>query len=177
MAVLAAIYARTLDLASDAYKNNVRIAAQLDDKAQKTSTLAGLFLAAAFGFLKPSSVGELFTGMGVYAIVIFIAAMAVFVFCLAACLSVMWIRGMPAPIAPVLVNAMNDDLLVLPDEDVTDRVQANHYREQVLLWMPIINGQITLNRDKARRLLLSQVLLGGGMLSVAVLFVLVVIHN
>jgi hypothetical protein len=177
MAVLAAIYARALDLASDAYKNNVRIAAQLDDKAQKASTVAGLFPAAAFAFLKAGNVGGLLAGMGVYAIVIFIATMAVFICCLAACLSVMWIRRMPAPLAPALVNSMNDDLLVLQDEDVTDRMQANHYREQVLLWMPIIDGQITINKDKARRLWLAQVLLGSGMLSVSALFTVALLHG
>jgi hypothetical protein len=47
----------TVRLAEGRDAEAVQASARLDDKAQKTVTLAGLFLAAAFGFVKPDAAG------------------------------------------------------------------------------------------------------------------------
>jgi hypothetical protein len=46
----------------------VKHAASIDDKARKTSGLAGLFLAAAFGFVKPESLATLREHYGLVAL-------------------------------------------------------------------------------------------------------------
>ena len=54
----------TIKAAADTYKENGRVAALLDDKAQKAGGLAGVFLAAAFGFVKPAEGKALITSYG-----------------------------------------------------------------------------------------------------------------
>lgn len=62
MGFLVDTFKSAAQLAAETYKDNVRVAALLDDKAQKTGGLAGLFMAAAFGFLKPDSIHLAFSG-------------------------------------------------------------------------------------------------------------------
>ena len=46
------------------YKDAVRISTLLDDKARKTGAFAGLFIAAALGFLKPSDLQSMVQSIG-----------------------------------------------------------------------------------------------------------------
>ena len=53
----------TVKLAEDRYTEAVQSSVRLDDKAQKAVTLAGLFLAAAFGFVKPDAARSFLTSL------------------------------------------------------------------------------------------------------------------
>jgi hypothetical protein len=166
----------TVQLAADAYKDNARIAAVLDDKAQKTGGLAGIFLAAAFGFVKPGNLASFLVDAGIYSGVLLVLTAASLLFCLCACLAVMWVRGAPQPLAPALMNDLNRDLMLLPAAEVTDQVQANYYRDVIQLWGRVLESQTRMNRTKGGRLLLAQVLLGIGMIIVAGLLFSLIQH-
>lgn len=73
----------------------VKHAALIDDKAQKTSGLAGLFLAAAFGFVKPESLAVLRAQYGVWALVLLFIALLPFVATVVICLRAMWLKDVP----------------------------------------------------------------------------------
>jgi hypothetical protein len=64
------------------------VSGKLEEKAQQTGGIAGLFLAAAFGFLKPDDLSKFLTANGRPFGYLLIATIVVFLACLAACLSV-----------------------------------------------------------------------------------------
>ncbi len=67
-----------------------KLSARLEDKAQQSATMAGLFLAAAFGFLKPDNGALVGSHRLVATLLTF--TVVIFLLCLAACLSVTWLR-------------------------------------------------------------------------------------
>jgi len=151
-----------------AQKLNIR----LEDKAQQTSTMAGLFLAAAFGFLKPDN-AVLFgshrwvTGLMTFAVVVFLL-------CLGCCLSVTWLRFGPMPLGLDVVRQVNNDLLTRSEEELTDRYKENYLRDRLDLWDHVINDRTRMNKDKADRLRIAQVLLAVGMFTVGILLFIVI---
>ena len=147
----------------------VKATVRLDDKAQQTGGLAGLFLAAAFGFVKPDSVAALSPGMRVVAGGMLLAIITVLVLCLAACLSVTWLRNTPMPIGLSTLEGLNEDLRALDESALTERVQENFYSDRLKFWEVILESRRLLNRDKARRLMIAQSLLALGMLLVSAL--------
>jgi hypothetical protein len=163
--------------AFEIYKDNVRISALLDDKAQKTGGLAGLFLAAAFGFVKTNSTDVFDSVYGHRSGLLVIAAIILFISCLAACLSVMWIRGAPLPLGLAALRKMLMDLSLLPEEEITNQVRSNFYLEQLSVWEKILSLQRAINQTKGKRLFLAQILVGAGMMFVAVLLIGVIVHT
>ncbi len=163
--------------AGETYKDNARISALLDDKAQKAAGLAGIFLAAAFGFVKTDDVNVFTLVYGNYSKPLLIGSLIFFIFCLVTCLSVMWVRKTPSPLGVPALQHMLLDLAALPEDELTTEVKGNFYREQLDLWLQVLNLQSALNRTKGSRLWLAQVLLGSGMILVAVLLAGVIIQK
>jgi hypothetical protein len=148
-----------------------KITARLDDKAQQTGGMAGLFLAAAFGFIKPESMAATLSGSMRWAAFLLLAIIAILIVCLAACLSVTWLRSTPMPLSLSALTNLNEDVLGLPADVLGDSVQENYYRDRLALWGQTLEMRTRLNRDKAQRLLIAQTLLAGGMLAVSILLV------
>lgn len=155
--------------AETSYETASKITARLEDKAQQTGGVAGLFLAAAFGFLKPEKVaGAANMSNGLTAFLL-INVVVVFLLCLAACLSVFWLQNAPIPLSLPLLMGMNDDLLRLPADRLDDEVQENYYRDRLKVWQNLLDERTDLNKDKARKLGIAQTLLAIGMLGASVL--------
>ena len=163
----------TLDWAQKLDETTSAVTVRLDDKAQQTGAMAGIFLAAAFGFVKPENIS---TGSNRGAAILLAGIIIVFLLCLAACLSVTWLRNAPLPLSLTTVSGFNDDLLDLPLKEMTEDRQESYYRDQISLWKRILEQRTGLNRDKAHRLLIAQALLAAGMLEVSVLLFQVVHH-
>jgi hypothetical protein len=163
--------------AGDLYKDNARISGLLDDKAQKAGGLAGVFLAAAFGFVKTNEVNAFTNVYGRYSGLLLIGSIILFIVCLGTCLSVMWVRGAPLPLGISALRRMLLDISEISAEELTDQVRWKFYLEQVEIWMKILDLQRSLNRVKGKRLLLTQVLLGTGMTLVAILLMGTVIRT
>jgi FtsH-binding integral membrane protein len=160
--------------AADAYKENGRIAALLDDKAQQTGGLAGIFLAAAFGFVNPSQGHALILSYGRYSEPLVIGSVIFFILCLAVCLSVMWVRATPSPMSANDIRDMISDMALVPEAELTDEVRRNFYMLQLDAWKKILEMQRKSNIRKGRLLFSAQSLVGAGMLFVAVLLIRIV---
>ncbi len=149
-----------------------KLSARLEDKAQQSATMAGLFLAAAFGFLKPDNSALAGSHRLVAALLTF--TVVIFLLCLAGCLSVTWLRPAPMPMNLQVLRALNEDLLQFPEHKMTDSMKENYLRDRLSIWAAILDNRATVNRDKAFRLKIAQALLAIGMLTVGILLFFVI---
>ena len=160
---------------SETYKEGVRVSTLLDDKAQKTGAIAGLFLVAALGFLKPSDIRSLVESVGLLGTVFLTCEVIVLVTCLSICLSVMWLRGIPLPVNLSSQIYLTEDLFKLPDDQITEDHQRAFYYDQIEIWKSVLDKQGAVNQSKARRLFLAQLSLALSVLLTAVLLVLLAV--
>jgi hypothetical protein len=167
----------TVQFAFDTYKDNERISTLLDDKAQKVGSLASVFLAAAFGFIKLNDLNTLGSSFGRYLGIVFIVTVATFIVCLGTCLSVMWVRTLPSPVDISVLSQMHLDISALSSEEITDSMEHNFFYEMLQLWQPVLDGQSAINSIKGYRLRWAQVLAAAGMLFVATLLVAVIFRT
>src|SRR5580658_748638 len=101
----AVVWAQSLDEAAS------KITARLEDKAQQSGGMAGLFLAAAFGFVKPEAIAGLLHGSNGWTAFLLVNIIVIFLLCLVACLSVLWLRSTPLPLTLSMLTSLNEDLL------------------------------------------------------------------
>ncbi|WP_433971946.1 hypothetical protein [Tunturiibacter lichenicola] len=72
------------------------------------------------------------------------------------------------------LNELNEDVLQLPDDLISESVQQNYYRDRLEVWSEILRTRGRLNKGKAARLKIAQALLALGMTTVAfLLFVMI----
>jgi hypothetical protein len=159
---------------TEMYKENSRILGLLDDKAQKTATLAGIFLAAAFAFLRKDSLKDLAEMTGGPGIGLLTVAMALLVGCVFVAGLVIWAREYQLPPNPNAVLELCDILLA---GELTDEDRENYIRDQTRSWNRALTVQDRVMEDKSQRLLVSQCLLIGGIASVVVLLGLLIFHG
>jgi hypothetical protein len=154
----------------DTFKENTRISALLDDKAQKTAGVAGLFLAAAFGFAKKDNLADLSqllgrSGIGLLAGVVFLFLCSIF-----ASLTVMWARAGLGPPAPKNLFEITQLLLKIENGTSEER-QENHLRDQIRAWLSVLSTQESVNQSKARRLKTGQWVLAAAMVFLSIIIV------
>lgn len=137
---------------------------RLDDKAQQTGGIAGLFLAAAFGFSKPETFVALGKKGSLWAWAVLFAIIAVLLVCLGCCLSVTWLRSTPMPIGLTVLQGLMNDLLEQDEARLDDTAQENYFRDRLRIWETIVEDRLHLNKNKARRLFAAQCCLATGML-------------
>lgn len=98
-----------LQTAMDNHANQIRVVSSLEDKAQKTSTVAGVFLAAAFGFTRPEILRIVYeTHWGQ---ILFVTTVGLLVVCILLCLSVNWVRRMPGAVTVFVIEEAARDVL------------------------------------------------------------------
>ena len=166
---------QALAASTDIYKDNARILSLLDDKAQKTATLAGLFLAAAFASLRQDSLHSLIlvegsVGKLLLAVVITLLVASVFFGGL-----VIWAQKLKTPPDPnKLLEACN--LLLKAAEGPTDEQRENHVRDQIKSWNKAPVTQDTVIARKSWRLLTMQILLLLAIVMVSALLAFLIHH-
>jgi len=160
---------------AEAYRENVRIGAVLEDKAQKAGAFAGLFLAAAFGFARRENLADMFALVGGYGMSLMILCVMCFLFCVFAGLWVMWVRPSRGPLDPAQLSRVGKALLSSPEPLVGEKSE-NHIRDQIDGWLLVLDTQRAVNAKKARRLLIGQWILAGGIVLLVVLLVLLTTH-
>jgi hypothetical protein len=156
---------------TEMYKENSRILALLDDKAQKTATLAGIFLAAAFAFLRKDTLKDLSDAVGGPGIGLLTVAVALLLGCVFAGGLVLWAREYQLPPNPNAILELCDVLLA---GELTDEDRENYIRDQTRSWNRALSVQDRVIDDKSQRLLFSQCFLAGGISSVVVLLGLLI---
>jgi hypothetical protein len=154
----AAMLLQAMTASTEMYKENTRILALLDDKAQKTATLAGVFLAAAFAFLRKDALTDLITAVGGRGIGFLTVAIGLFLLCVFCGGMVIWARKLQLPPDPNAILRTCDILL----SDLNEEVYENHIRDQTHSWNRALVVQDQIIMDKSQRLLASQCFLLGG---------------
>jgi hypothetical protein len=161
-----AILTQAMTASTEMYKENSRILALLDDKAQKTATIAGIFLAAAFAFLRKDALQDLSDAAHGPAFGLLTIAVGLFLGCVVAAGLVIWARKLQLPPNP---NAILDVCNVLLADGLTDDARENHIRDQARSWNRALAVQDKIIDDKSQRLLISQWLLILGIVTVVAL--------
>lgn len=160
---------------ADTYRENTRIGAVLEDKAQKAGAFAGLFLAAAFGFARSENLAEVYRVSGNWGISLMILCVLCFLSSVFTCLLVMWVRTSSGPPNPAQILQVSNALLNLPPPLVGEKSE-NHVRDQIEAWLSVLKVQTNVNGKKASRLAWGQRILAAGMLLLSVLLVLLTVN-
>jgi uncharacterized membrane protein YgdD (TMEM256/DUF423 family) len=147
---------------------------RLDDKSQQTGTVAGVFLAAALGFLKPESFNALGSHAKVATLWLLLLGIVCLVGSVVACLSVVWLRANPMPIALSVMLGITEDIVAHPEADLDDDVKISLYRDRLKIWQQVLSDRSVLNQRKAKWLKGAQSLLAAGILLISCLLFVVI---
>jgi len=135
--------------AADSYKETVRVSALIEDKAQKTAALAGVFLAAGLGFIKPENLKPDSSFGSFWVLFPLTLAVVCLIITVVLCLRALWIREQAAPIQMVLMKKMVLRIGALPDPALTDELQDRSRIQVTNWWVDILDRQERTSRKKA----------------------------
>jgi len=159
--------------AADSYKETVRVAALIEDKAQKVAAVAGVFLAAGLGFLKAENLKADSPFGGFLTLVLLMVTILTLMVTVVVCLSVLWVREQAAPIRMPLLRQMVDQIVAMPDDDITNELQDTARSQIALWWTDILVRQEAVNLKKARGVRTAQMLLTSAIVAIALTILLV----
>ncbi|HSY35174.1 MAG TPA: hypothetical protein VK814_05440 [Acidobacteriaceae bacterium] len=162
-----------LSYASDGYKEAVRVAALIEDKAQKTAALAGVFLAAGLSFIKPENLVDSSPLGGSWILFCLGSAIVGLIATILICLKVLWVTEQAAPMPLGQVKEIVKGINVLEDAAITADVQLQLRLEIVKRWSRILDTQARTNRTKAVGVMLAQTVLTISISLVALALVIV----
>jgi hypothetical protein len=145
----------------------VKYGSLVDDKAQKTSGLAGIFLAAAFGFTKPESLIALQTQYGNISLVLLYAALILFVGSVGLCLRGMWLGKVPVNGISVTAHEDVAGLIFGLTDDIDDPLMIVYKESQLGIWKSAINELFQANLEKTHLIHYAQRVLAAGILVAA----------
>jgi hypothetical protein len=157
----------SLAVALENYKDNVRILAALDDKAQKMGAIAGLFLGALFAVIKPDTISSLETTIGHNGMRVLTAVILLLIACTTICLASMWVGKMPPPLSLAHMTQLTNDLLHLPLADLNDDIQEAYRQEKLNVWRACLHAQGGVANRKAVLVFAAQAVLVVGILAFA----------
>jgi hypothetical protein len=166
--------AQAMSASTDMYKENSRILALLDDKAQKTATLAGIFLAAAFAFLRKDALQDLRAITGGLGMFLLAAAIVLALACVFTGGLVLWARKLQLPPNP---NKILDACDLFLEAQADEAIRENHIRDQTKSWNRALQAQDSVIEDKSQKLLVAQSLLVAAMLAVVFLLGLAIFNG
>ena len=137
-----------LKIAEREFDATVKQFASIEEKAQKTSGLAGLFLAAAFGFMKPESLSALQDQYGISALGLLFLALLLFVVTVVLCLRAMWLQHVPTVGVSLETQAMSAELLLQIGEDLDEEMMIAYKSNQLDIWRATIAEHASANAAK-----------------------------
>ncbi len=149
----------TLKACTDDFTERRSTFSELDKKAQDTTTVAGIFLAAAFAFYNQEALQNLLTLGGWFGSLLLAATVVFLLGSVVFCLLAMMVRKVPSPTDSEDVVEMVKDLMELPTEEFTETTAENFLRDQIDLWQSALQGIGAANDSKARSLHWGQLLL------------------
>ena len=143
----------------------VKHGAVVDDKAQKTGGMAGLFLAAAFGFAKPESLVTLRDQYGISALGLLYLALLLFVVTVLFCLRAMWLKDLPSTGVSLETQDMSAQfLLQLEDSQLDEEMMLAYRSNKIEIWKATIAQRLAANVVQTRLVHRAQRALTGGIL-------------
>jgi len=162
---------------AESYKEVVRVASLLEDKAQKTAALAGVFLAAGFGFIKQENLRVDSPLGGSSTLCLLAVALLLLVATVLVCLWVLWIRRQAAPIPMSEFREYVLELTSLQDAETTEDRQNRSRMDLASQWTAILDQQTATNLKKALRVRAAQCLLTLAILAIATSLLLVLLKT
>jgi hypothetical protein len=154
---------------AERYKENIRINSLLEDKAQKTAGMAGVFLAAALAFIKVDTLSQWpFNRLSI--LIILAIAIALLVSSIGFCLAVLWVRAITGPPTFEALNQLKVNLWAVASG--LDLYEEGYWGDRAQLWQNVVDEQIPLIRSKAARLFLGQATLACAMFIAALLLLM-----
>jgi hypothetical protein len=160
---------RTLQSCVDEYKDKGITFSNLDTKAQNTTTIAGVFLAAVFAFLQGDNLTKFICLGGIHAIRLLGVSIVLLLSSALFCLYTMRIRKLVAPLESKALDKMVQDLLRADPSEFTDTIAENFLRDQVSVWKEVLTDMSRKNLDKAKAVFIGQVLLITAIIIIAIL--------
>jgi len=167
------ILSSLVEAGSEEYKENVRINSLLEDKAQKTAGLAGIFLAAALAFIRVDTL-SVWPFNRLRILLPLALVIVLLVGCIGFCLAVMWLRAIPGRPTFESLNKLKSDLWPIALGDL-DAYEEGYWGDRSVLWQAVTTEQSTLIKSKAHRLLIAQVILALAMIFVALLLLFLIV--
>ena len=162
---------QALAAATDIYKENARIISVIEDKAQKAAGLAGVFLAAAFAFLRKDSLTSLAELLNVLGLVILTISIVLMLACVSLAAWTLWASEMKGPPNSDTILENVDARLAAAD-GLTDASRENNLREQARAWNEAIATQCNAIAYKSKLLIWTQ---GSLLTGVATVFALLMV--
>jgi hypothetical protein len=163
---------QALTTSTDMYKENSRVLGLIEDKAQKAAGLAGLFLAAAFSFLRKDSLETLSAFLGWTGLSILALSIGLMLACVLVSAWVLWAREMMTPPDPESILRHVDLYLNADPAGPCDTSRENNLRDQARSWNTALKAQDKAITEKSKLLVLTQRLLIGGISTVVALLAL-----
>ena len=164
---------RTLRACENEYTEKAKIFSDLDGKAQNTTTVAGIFLAAALAFLQGEGLKALTLYTGRNALAILALSIMLLLASILVCLIGMRIRQVPSPVESAELATMVNEILSVSPAEFTDEMEENYFRDQIKAWQTTLKEMSAADDDKAQSVLIGQLLLAAAVVLVAVMLTVV----
>lgn len=162
------LYKGLVTHATDSYKEVVRVAALIEDKAQKVAALAGVFLGAGFSFIKKENLApDSPIGNGFTLAMLSLATLLLIVVIIL-CIRILWVTGQAAPISIDAMKGVVRTVCSLKDTELDDSIQDDFRIEVANRWKRILDEQIATNEWKALKVRYAQGLLATAIILIAV---------
>ncbi len=159
----------------ESYKENARIIALMDQKAQAGAAFGGLSIAAVLAFVAKAKGYELLGTVGYSGLTILSIAIVAFLAAAVAGFGVLWVRFIEGMLSPSALGRITEDLLDTTMEPESIQVSLeNWYRTQSTTWTGIIASQAKAMMRKSRWLGRSQTMLLIGLVFISGFLMLVV---
>lgn len=164
---------RTLQSCADEYKDKGLTFSNLDTKAQNTITIDGVFLAAVFAFLQGDNLTKFICLGGTYAIIFLGFSIILLLSSALFCLYTMKIRKIVAPLESEALDQMVQHILSVDPSEFTDTTAENFLRDQISVWKEVLIDMSKNNLDKAKAVLIGQILLTSAIVIIAILLLVI----
>ena len=166
--------AAVVQRAIEEYREFIRIAGAIEDKAQKVSVGAGAFLAAGLGLLTSENARKILSAeVGLPAYILLFLIIALLIVATAAALRITWAAVISFP-AVEGFRKMSSELLALPDTEQTDEMLGPFYEDQLRLWLEGLHSLRHRVASKGLWLRTAQTIFAVAIFVIAILFGFVV---
>lgn len=149
---------------------------RLDTKAQNTTAIDAVFLAAALAFFDGDTLGKLDYFSKSIAIPLIGISIVCILCSILCCLYCLQIRKVAAPLKSDCLSELINDILDVKNTEDNESLVERHeslLRDQILIWRKILNSKSMNTETKGNSILYGQILLIVAVLLVAILLIFV----
>ncbi len=160
------------------YKSQNNRLVNLDQKAQYTATIAGVFIAATLAFLNAKDFGILLQWITPYAVCFFETSIGLLMLSVMFCIKAMAVREYLAPLSPKSFNTLVGDMAKIKESnqnsDITASIFVKYLESLILAWEKPVQDVNNLNDGKAYDVYIGQLLLCTALALISIFIVMVI---